>query len=123
MRKFLISAGRIQSMIITSARACLSGVLETSYEPSLSLTDSNEKWSGKSSPSFSRWSLRSFWILLDKRVISGLNVTSIIVFEALSFSNSLRSLERLDVLATGLGAVSAMAFAIALHLFHQDCLA
>ncbi|GES78546.1 hypothetical protein RCL_jg1272.t1 [Rhizophagus clarus] len=43
IRRFLISAEQIQSMIITSARACLLDVLDTSYESSLSLTDSSEK--------------------------------------------------------------------------------
>ena len=117
MRKSLISAGRMQSIIIISARACKLGALDTSYPSNLSLTDSNEKWSGKSIPSFSRWSLRSFWILLDAQVVFSSNVAEIIFSGALSFRNSLWSLLRRDVVATGLGNVIVKALAIAFTSF------
>src|SRR4051794_33690369 len=100
MRKFLISEGRMHNMIITSARACLSGVLDTSYKSSLSVTDSNEKWSEKSIPSSSHCLLRSFWILLDDLVISRIKLAEIIFSEALRVRNSLRSLERQDKATT-----------------------
>src|SRR5215216_3272686 len=102
----------MQSIIITSARACKSGTLDTSYLSNLSLTDSSEKWSGKSIPSFSRCSLRSFWILLDKQVISRINVAETIFSEASRFRNSLRSLEIQDEPALALEADSAKALAI-----------
>ena len=117
MRKSLISAGRMQSMIITSARACTSGVLDTSYKSTLFLTDSNEKWSEKLIPSFSRWTLCSFWILLDAQVVFSSNVAEIIFSGALSFRNSLRSLLRRDVVATELGGVTVKALAIAFTSF------
>ena len=122
MRKSLISAGRMQSIIITSARACRLGALDTSYPSNLSLTDSNEKWSEKSIPSFSRWTLRSFWILLDAQVVLSSNVAEIIFSGALSFRNSFRSLLRRDEVATGLGALQLKPWLSPLLLFHQDYL-